>query len=345
MGLFSDSDEKKAAKRQHTSERFGWAHGYETNDIDQIIRNNPRSYADELDKKAMANVSHPDRHRPEVRDNLSQKNMRNIKGITPSIGGIPLGGVVSDRVPFIGGTYQGLTSDVDRFTKMVSLDQDKKTGARLHGRGAESGYGHTIAQAKMASRSTRAMDFVRHLNPLGGSSMESYKMAMGFTGRDSRILAAKGNFMENINRRAIGPAVGLFMATGALESDDPLTEYAAGVLAGAGVQQGWRAGKSFANVLGPTHTRRIGFGLLGGATMAAVGAGVVLGQADMFKNDSFIAKQAKSAYSRESFSSLKDTQASLTMRQAGLEKLSSSYLNNRQQLLGNEASVLRNSQS
>lgn len=332
--------EKELNKRRNTAEKFANAHGYEAQQIEEIIANNPHTWKQELDRKAMANITHKDRYKKGIAENITPDKMRNL-------GGVSYGGTMPEKLPFIGGKKVSFgTSDVNRFVDMLATDYDKSIGHNLHGRGVESGYGHTLAQSKMAGLDTRLKDFGKHLNPLGGSARESFMMSMGFTGRDSRILAAKGGFMENLNRRAMAPAFGVFMAAGAMDSDNPLTEYATGVAVGAGVQQGWRAGKSFGNIAGfkgPSHLKRLGFGGLGAGIMAAVPAAVILGQSDMFKNDSFIAKQAKSVYSRESFSSTYDTQASMTMRRAGLEKLSSSYLNNRQQLLGNEASILRNS--
>ena len=324
-GLFSEeAKQEKNRKLDRKANSFSKAHGMNPLEIKEMMLNNPNNYEAELDRLSTSNITHKDRYKKGVAENIDQNKMRNLGGM---------------KSPIL-----GLQSDVNRYTQMLSTDFDKSIGHNLYGRGVESGYGHTLAQAKMASRGARLADLANNLNPLGASARESFMMSMGFTGRDSRILAAKGGLMENMNRKLLAPAFGIFMAAGAIDSDTPLTDYATGIAVGAGAQQGWRAGKSFANNFGPTHLKRLGFGGLGAITMAAVPAAAILGQSDLFKNDSFIAKKAKSVYSRESFSSLQDTQASLTMRRAGLEKLSSSYLNNRQQLLGNEASILRNSQ-
>ena len=338
MTEFSKDKKTRRAERKKMAKTFSKAHGFKESEILDLLRNNPKDIAGTLDRKAFSNVTDPVRYRAGMEDKLTPKNMRNLGGMAPKLGPIPLGGNYK-------GKDFGMKSDVNRFAQMVDKDFEKSIGHSLGGRGATTGFGHTKAQAKMASGAARIDSFMSHMNPLGASSRDSLLTSMGFSGRDSRILAGKGNFMESMNRRVLGPAFGIFMAAGALESESPLTEYATGVAVGAGVQQGWRAGKSFGNMLGASHKARIGGGIAGAGLAAAIPAALIMGQSDLLKNDSFIAKQAKSVYSRETFASSKDTQASLTMRQAGLEKLSSSYLNNRQQLLGNEASILKNSQA
>ena len=346
-GLFSEeAKQEKNRKLDRKANSFAKAHGMNPLEIKEMMLNNPEGYKQELDRLATSNINHPDRFQAGVAENLDQKGMSNLGGMKRYA--IPLPNAISKRLPENFKNTQiwgGMQSDVNRYTQMLSNDFNKSIGYNLHGKGVESGYGHTLAQAKMATKGAQLADFGRNLMPLGASARESFLMSMGFTGRDSKLLAAKsGGIMENLNRRVLAPAFGLFMAAGAADSDTPLADYATGVTVGAGLQQGWRAGKSFGNVLGPSHLKRLGFGGLGAAAMAAAPAAVILGQSDMFKNDSFVAKKAKSVYSRESFAMTQDTQASLTMRRAGLEKLSSSYLNNRQQLLGNEASILRGSQ-
>lgn len=339
MSEFSKDKKTRRAERKKMAKTFSKAHGFKEEEILDILRDNPNNYKQELDRKAFSNITDPVRYRAGMEDKLTTNNMRNLGGMPPKLfGTIPLG-------TNINGKAYGIKSDVDRFAQMVDKDFEKSIGHSLHGRGVTTGYGHTKAQAAMASRGTRVADFMGHMNPLGASSRDSIMTSMGFAGRDSRILAAKGNFMESMNRRVLGPAFGMYMAASSLQSDSPLTEYATGVAVGAGLQQGWRAGKSFGNIISASHKFRIAGGLVGGGLAAAVPAALIMGHADMFKNDSFIAKQAKQIYSRETFASSRDTQTSLTMRQAGLEKLSSSYLNNRQQLLGNEASILKNSQA
>lgn len=338
MTEFSKDKKTRRAERKKMAKTFSKAHGYKESEILDILRDNPKNIDQALDNKAFANITDPVRYRAGMEDKLTSHNMRNLGGMPPKLLGVPLG---TSR----NGKSIGMKSDVNRFAQMVDKDFEKSIGHSLHGRGVTTGYGHSKAQAAMASRGTRIADFMGHMNPLGASSRDSIMTSMGFAGRDSRILAAKGNFMESMNRRVLGPAFGMYMAATALQSDAPLTEYATGVAVGAGLQQGWRAGKSFGNIISATHKFRIAGGLVGGGLAAAVPAALIMGHADMFKNDSFIAKQAKQIYSRETFASSRETQTSLTMRQAGLEKLSSSYLNNRQQLLGNEASILKNSQA
>ena len=81
-------------------------------------------------------------------------------------------------------------------------------------------------------------------------------------------------------------------------------------------------------------------GLMGGA-IGAVGYGSFKLQTDLTRSDSNIVGAIRNFTTRENSVNIQDSQLTLTMRQQALQKLSSSALNNRGQLLGNEADVLR----
>ena len=335
---------RSAAKKEHISKRFSKAHGFKKEEVDEVIKSNPNNFNKKLDRMAFSNITNPIRFKEELTDKLTSTNMRNLGGMIPRIGipgtsaSVPLGKTLSN------GLHIGMKSDVDRFAKMVETDYNKKLGVSLNGRGVTSGFSATRAEVANASRGVRASNFLSHMNPFGASARESVMTSMGFTGRDSRILAAKGNMMESFSRRALAPAFGIMMAADAMNSDTPLASYATGIAVGTGLQQGWRAGKAGASIISTAHKARLAGGAIGAGIMAAIPAAAIMGQADLLNNDSFVAKQAKKAYTRETYAMGRETQTSLTMRQAGLEKLSSSYLNNRQQLLGNEAAILKNAQ-
>lgn len=321
--------QKRRLKRDKDSKVFGRSHNYDPAQIKEIMASNqqtPGVWQNDLDRKVMANSNNPKRYRADVLDKLDTTGMRNFAA-----------------------------GDVNRYVNMVAADFDKDKGRNLAARGESSAFGHSLKQANTASFGQKALSLGNHLLPFGASSRDAVLTTMGFSSRDSKILAAKGSMMEKINRRVLAPAFGLSMLYAATDSEDPGTDYATSVAAGAGLIQGWRVGRDLGNFGGvplvgkagwnkATHFRRLSRGLAGAALGAAIPTMAIAGQAAMFKNDSFVGKSAKKAYSREMNGSLKETRESLTMRQAGLEKLSSSYLNNRQQLLGNEASILRNAQ-
>lgn len=233
---------------------------------------------------------------------------------------------------------------IDKFVNMQANDKAKKTGERLYGYGEKTGWGSTVAQAKQASFGTRLKTFVGHANPFGASSRASFADGVGSTGANTRALAAKGSKMSKFNRRVLMPGVAAFTAYDALQSEDPLTSYGTFAAGSWGLQQGWRVGKAGADVISPSLLTRVPLGGMAAIGSAAVAGGGIWALGDLTKNDSSITKKAKSLYARETMASNKATNESLTMRSAALNKLSSSSLNNRQQLLGNEANILKNAQ-
>lgn len=314
-----DGIAKSFAKNQNMNEE----------EIRQKMHTNPTGWKKDLDSWSAANSKHKDRFNPEVGGKVDEKNMRKLKGYKKSI--------IPDRMR--------RESEVDRLYSMHAVDTARDNGQSLYGRGASGGWGETQKQAKSATFSQKFSNLARHVNPLGGSSRESLGSSIGFAGRDAKILASKGSKMEALGARVLTPGFGAFMAYSALSSEDPFAEYTAGIVGGAAVQQGWRVGKALGNFTpGASHLARISMGTGMAVAATTIGVGAVLAQNDLFSNESFIGKQAKKLHRKETFNMYNDTEQSLTMRQAGLRKLSSSHLNNREQLLGNEAGILRNSQ-
>ena len=109
--------------------------------------------------------------------------------------------------------------------------------------------------------------------------------------------------------------------------------------------QGWRMGTALGGGLTKAGGlgRFLGLGLggiAGAATGYLAGTAIIGGINDITSNDSSIRKFAKKMGTKEMLVNTPDTRQSLTARQASLQKLAKSGLNDRGLLLGNESNVL-----
>lgn len=142
-------------------------------------------------------------------------------------------------------------------------------------------------------------------------------------------------------------AQGLGLAWVTATSEDPITEGVATYLSSTVLQGGWQAGKAWGSVLATKkapkfvkHGLRVGLGATA-VVPAALTYGAVKLAGDLFKADSTAVDFVRKLGSQEARHQIQETRATATMRQAALQKLSSSSLNNRGQLLGNEALALK----
>ena len=259
-----------------------------------------------------------------------------------------------------------LTIEGSRFLNQSQLEKSlqyakneikKDSGSNLHAFGIRTGWSHSAAQAAQASRLERAGAFFRLANPVGASSREILSSNLGRMSSELKIQNAKsGSFGRVFGRMGTASNV-LFTGAVALQSDDPLNEFVATTALTWGVQHGWRTGKALgslamyggdvtgaATFLGRHAPRVLMGGLMGGA-VGAIGYGSFKLQTDLTKSDSNIVGAIRNFTTRENSVNIQDSQLTLTMRQQALQKLSSSALNNRGQLLGNEADVLRGNYS
>lgn len=170
-----------------------------------------------------------------------------------------------------------------------------------------------------------------------------YASNMGILTAHSKIQMANSGI---IGKLAIGLGTGLTgLATAytAANADNVAIEMMATTAMSIGLQSGWRSGKAISSAIGGTgHIPRVALGALGGATGAIVGYGSFKALEDLGSSNSVLVGLANKISKRENmYNGPQDTRVSATMRQAALQKLSSSSLNNRGQLLGNEAQTLR----
>lgn len=234
---------------------------------------------------------------------------------------------------------------INNYAKMQAVDRAKDSGKFIAGRGENTGYSTSVKQARDMPQSERWKKLGASMMPLGRSSMDSMSDAIGTTGANTKALAAKGSIMNKLSRRVIMPSVGILTAYDAINAEDPLNSYATFAGASWGVQQGWRIGRDASDVMGtPSALKRIPLGAAGAVGLGAAVGGSMWALGDISRNDSAITKKAKSYYRRETMATTQDTRESLTMRASAFDKLSASSMNNRGQLLGNEANILKNAQ-
>lgn len=227
----------------------------------------------------------------------------------------------------------------------VAAEEAKDRGkGKLGAFGASTSTSHTLAQAQAVAREQGRGALLRDMagHIYGGSGKESFLNALGLLTADQKINMGR-NLGGKLGALGImsGGAVNAYIAA---TSEDPIIDTTQAVVANYGIQAGWRAGKAGANVLfgaNVGHASRI---LMGGAgALTAVAGAVALGELAKasIQQDGWLKKAASKSYKQEMYVSDRSSQLALTMRQAGLQKLSSSYLNDRGMLLGNEAAVLR----
>ena len=235
---------------------------------------------------------------------------------------------------------------LDRKGVRMSVEQAANEAAKDQGTGlgkfsSQTGWDHSVAQARAASVGERTNAFLNSANILGGSSRESLLNSIGMLTADQKVKIAKEGGLSKIFTQGSVALGGVFTAGYALQSEDVGNEMIASTAASWGIMQGWRAGRDFGSILRASHVTRVGFGAVGAASTAALGYGAIKAFSDLTSNESFIVDAAKNFASKEIFSKNQESDLALTLRQRSMQKLASSALNNRGQLLGNEAQVLK----
>lgn len=234
-----------------------------------------------------------------------------------------------------------------------------------------SGYGLGMSRAMKASgweHAARAMHYT--INPLTvvGNTTNSLMEGFGIMNSRQILQFQQARGFAKIPHLAVPLLGGGILVKGIIDGDSP-GEIMGMSLGGALAQTFWRAGTAYgaavgtlagrtvraAGVLGGAGTglgkaskiaqagKLIGMGaggLLAGGIGTVVGTALMEGLEDMASQDSRIRKFAKKAGEREMYARIPDTQQSLSARQASLQKLARSGLNDRGQLLGSEAAVL-----
>lgn len=211
-----------------------------------------------------------------------------------------------------------------------------------------SGYGLGFMNSFKASRTEHLVRGLNFLNPLGvggASAGQAVMETFGIMNKAQRMQAAQARGFGKLGS-ALVPGLGAAqLFTGIYNKEDAGQIFEDMFSMGTSLA-GWRAGAAVGGALGGGSAsigRLLGLGV-GGLTGMAVGYGIgaaaVGGVRDIMSNESKIRSFAKKLGTKEMIVSQQTTAQSLTARQASLQKLAKSGLNDRGLLLGNESSIL-----
>ena len=214
--------------------------------------------------------------------------------------------------------------------------------------GGAEGWGLTYDQFKAATAGDHFRRAAFFANPFSAPVREEALNSIGMLTKAQKEAVGKaGLFSKTMHKLIpIGAVAGLAMSAMDGDTAGYITDFAAPSVAAIG---GWRAGKSVGYGIASMVSKRGGFklgvGLVGGLTAGAAGGLVTYAVGNAIKSsvdsnnkirqweDDWIKSDFKHEVIR--------TQNTMTSRRRAAEGLSKSYLNNRGQVLGNEASIMR----
>lgn len=180
----------------------------------------------------------------------------------------------------------------------------------------------------------------------GGSGYKRELLANSF-GFISKQQAAQKGLMNFFTNKMLIPATALFSLYDSAKSGD-ISDFFVNSSFGIGAGIGGRIGQSLAlgagraigfETLGLRMLGGLGLGV-GGLAVGALVAGTVSLGASFNDSNNLLARTADKMRYSSLVNDFTQTDTTLTHRQRALEQISKSALNNRGQLLGNEASIL-----
>ena len=214
------------------------------------------------------------------------------------------------------------------------------------GHGQEGGFGLGFSGAMKASRGKHLSRLVQSSLPYGYgmSTLQGLKEGAAILNKHQAIQFKTAGFGGRL-MLGLGSALpAVSVLKDIYEGDEP-SDVVKDVLSNVGFMNGWRRGSALGGALTKESSvaRAIGLGV-GGASGALIGSAIWSGAVDLAvditSNTSKVRAVARNMASKEMYAQGEMTNKALTMRQAGLQKLARSGLNDRGLLLGNEASVL-----
>lgn len=222
-----------------------------------------------------------------------------------------------------------------------------------NGHGSESAYGYGWAGNRVADyRTFGAMKMLVGDN--ARIMTEGITNSLGMMTRQQQLQWKTGGLLGKTMAVA-QPLTGAYMLGSEILNNGDITEpIALGVSTAvglAGFNTGKTAGGMLFNKQAAGAATRGGIkrlvaqgvlGAIGGATGMLGATALYYGARDMMGSDSAIAKAANSMYKAKALGNTQQTGLTLTMRQKGLQQLSQSAINDRAQVLGNEAAILKN---
>ncbi len=181
---------------------------------------------------------------------------------------------------------------------------------------------------------------------VGGSGYKREALANSF-GLLSKQQATQKGIMAAFQRKLV-PGFGLFTAFDMASRNQGISDYTTQALALTGASVGFRFSQNIGLAQGKIM-RLKGWklsafgglrGIIGGIGGAALLGGAAYVASEFTNSNNFINQAAGNLRSADFVSKFTETNLTTTNRQRALEKISKSALNNRGQILGNEASVL-----
>ena len=211
-----------------------------------------------------------------------------------------------------------------------------------------TGYGLGFKNSLMASRREHAARALHYMNPFGTgglSSMQAIRESFGFMHKNQQLQAKQAVGFAKIPHLLV-PGLALGMTLSSMNDGDSASDIFTNLFSMGTSMHGWRTGSA----IGAATTRKGSLGRIvatGVGGVAGLATGLVAGVAiagslgDMTSQDSHVRHVAKKISTKELYNTSMDSYQSLTARQASLQKLAKSGLNDRGLLLGNEAAVLK----
>lgn len=236
-----------------------------------------------------------------------------------------------------GGGFEGRAKMVNHDARR-EMGKTSFFGAGFSGeRGAlsvEQQAGHSIGQR--IGNNARAI-----VNVLGQGTVESTMNMLGVNTAAQNNMASRS--MKSKLGSMINPALGAYMLYDAVKDGEAPWEFAGDTASMVLASRAYGVGQAVTAMFnGGNMARRVVGGVLGGGVFAA-GTIATMAGSDLLKNESQIASFLKKTSTPELMASAAQNENTLTMRQRALQKMSNSAMNDRGQLLGSEAAVLRGS--
>lgn len=234
-----------------------------------------------------------------------------------------------------------------------SISRSENLGGSMHLKDYKpvfgtTGYGLGFMNSFKASRTEHLMRGLHFMNPLGAGGASAGQAIMetfGVMNRAQRMQAAQARGFGKLGS-AMVPGLGAAQLLMGMYNKEDAGQIFEDMFSMGTSLAGWRAGAAIGGGIGGGSAsvgRLLGLGIGGLTGMAlgyGIGVGVVGGVRDIVSNESKIRSFAKKVGTKEAIVSQQQTVQSLTSRQASLQKLARSGLNDRGLLLGNEATVL-----
>lgn len=210
-----------------------------------------------------------------------------------------------------------------------------------------TGYGLGFMNSWKASRTEHLVRGMNYLNPVGVGGLSAGQAVMetfGIMNKAQRMQVAQSRGFAKLGNMMVPGLGALQLGMGIYNKDDAGQIFEDMFSMGTSLA-GWRVGTAFGGAATGAGSigRLVGLGI-GGLTGMALGYGLgtaaVGGVRDIMSNESKIRSFAKKIATKESMVSQVGTHQSLTQRMSSLQKLAKSGLNDRNLLLGSEATVL-----